>query len=228
MAVSQKNFDEAVKILTEKLDAVIRSQRDINKSIQSLTGEIATLKKDASDRDIKIGQLEKELEDQKLRCDQLENQVLESDVKDRKLNLLIHGMPTERPSQTVEENVKFFLSDTMEISDPIQITKCYRMLGGSVNVTNRRPRPAPIFISVVNEQNIQRILNSVRKLKGSGIRVCTDLPPKLNAIRNELLAKAKDLRESDSAKFTRVKQKGSKLWLESKSTASSPWERVMD
>ena len=140
MAVSQKNFDEAVKILTEKLDAVIRSQRDINKSIQSLTGEIATLKKDASDRDIKIGQLEKELEDQKLRCDQLENQVLESDVKDRKLNLLIHGMPTERPSQTVEENVKIFLSDTMEISHPIQITKCYRMLGGSVNVTNRRPR----------------------------------------------------------------------------------------
>ena len=48
------------------------------------------------------------MEDQKLRCDQLENQVLESDVKDRKLNLLIHGMPTERPSQTVEENVKFF------------------------------------------------------------------------------------------------------------------------
>ncbi|KAK2719514.1 hypothetical protein QYM36_005108 [Artemia franciscana] len=129
MAVSQKNFDEAVKILTEKLDAVIRSQKDINKSIQSLTGEIATLKKDAFDRDIKIGQLEKELEDQKLRCDQLENQVLESDVKDRKLNLLIHGMPTERPSQTVEENVKIFLSVTMEISDPIQITKCYRMLG---------------------------------------------------------------------------------------------------
>ncbi|KAK2727167.1 hypothetical protein QYM36_007858 [Artemia franciscana] len=129
MAVSQKNFDEAVKILTKKLDAVIRSQKDINKSIQSLTGEIATLKKDASDRDIKIGQLEKELEDQKLRCDQLEDQVLESDVKDRKVNLLIHGMPTEWPSQTVEENVKFFLSVTMEISDPIQITKCYRMLG---------------------------------------------------------------------------------------------------
>ncbi|KAK2701821.1 hypothetical protein QYM36_019534, partial [Artemia franciscana] len=125
------NFDEAVKILTGKLDAVIRSQKDINKSIQSLTGEIATLKKDASDRDIKIGQLEKELEDQKLRCDQLENQVLGSDVKDRKLNLLIHGIPTERPSQPVEENVKHFLSVTMDISDPIQITKCYRMLGGS-------------------------------------------------------------------------------------------------
>ena len=92
-------------------------------------------------------------------------------------------------------------------------------LSGHVNVTNRRPRLAPVLISVVNEQNIQRILNSVR--------VCTDLPPKLNATRNELLAKAKDLRESDSAKFTRVKQKGSKLWLESKSTASSPWERVM-
>ena len=46
MAVSQKNFDEAVKILTEKLDAVIRSQRDISKSIQSLTGEIATPKKE--------------------------------------------------------------------------------------------------------------------------------------------------------------------------------------
>ncbi|KAK2705571.1 hypothetical protein QYM36_015834 [Artemia franciscana] len=127
----EENFDEAVKILTEKLDAVICSQKDINKSIQSLTGEIATLKKDASDRGIKIGQLEKELEDQKLRCDQLENQVLESDVKDCKLNLLIHGMPTERLSQTVEENVKQFLSVTMEISDPIRITKCYRMLSGS-------------------------------------------------------------------------------------------------
>ena len=108
MTVSQKDFDEVVKILTEKLDAVIRSQKDINKSILSLTGENATLKKDASDRDIKIGRLEKELEDQKLRCDQLENQVLESDVNDRKLNLLIHGMPTERPSQKVDENVKFF------------------------------------------------------------------------------------------------------------------------
>ncbi|KAK2724584.1 hypothetical protein QYM36_001170 [Artemia franciscana] len=125
------NFNETYSLSTRELPISIASPSFPR--LDHKVGRIpaATLKKDASDRDITIGQLEKELEDQKLRCDQLENQVLESDVKDRKLNLLIHGMPTERLSQTVEENVKFFLSVTMEISDPIQLTKCYRMLGGS-------------------------------------------------------------------------------------------------
>jgi len=51
----------------------------------------------------------------------------------------------------------------------------------------------------------------MRKLKSSGDRVVSDLPPKLNNIRSGLLAKAKGLREAGKCESSRIKQKGADL-----------------
>ena len=52
------------------------------------------------------------------------------------------------------------------------------------------------------------------------------LPPKLNFIRNELLSKGKEMRDSGSVHLTRIKQKGSKLLLECKKSPSSQWIKI--
>ena len=67
------------------------------------------------------------------------------------------------------------------------------------------------------------LLGNVGKLKGSGMRICTDLPPSLNALRNELLAKARDLKAQQISKFTRVKQSGARLLLQTRNDITGPW-----
>ena len=52
----------------------------------------------------------------------------------------------------------------------------------------------------------------VKNLKGSGLRICTDLPPELNTKRVKLLAQMKDLKAS--YQFIRLKQADASLRLE--------------
>ena len=71
---------------------------------------------------------------------------------------------------------------------------------------NEQGRVSPDLIFCVNDSDLQMLLSNVGKLKGSGMRVCTDMPPSLNALRNELLSKARDLKAQQISKLTRVKQ----------------------
>ena len=116
--------------------------------------------------------------------------------------------------------MKSWISDTLGIYSPITIDNLYR-LGSktSNNITTRRGSSKtetlkPILISLSNDKDVQLIMRNVGKLKGSGTRVVSDLPPKLNDIRNSLLAKAKGLREAGKCESSRIKQKGADLWLE--------------
>ena len=111
------------------------------------------------------------------------------------------------------------LSDKLQVTEDISLTKCYRLkIISSSNITSRKTsvRPAPVFILLDTDLSIQSILSEVNKLKGSGIRICSDLPPKLNFLWNELLSKGKEMRDSGLVHLARIKQKGSKLSLECK------------
>jgi len=112
-------------------------------------------------------------------------------------------------------------SDTLGIFSPITIDNCLYRLGSktSDNLTTRRGSSKtetlkPVFLSLSNDKDVQLIMRNVGELKGSGARVVSDLPPKLNDIRNGLLAKAKGLREAGKCESTRIKQQRTDLWLE--------------
>lgn len=224
-SVSQKTFDDAMKALGKKLDLIINQQKEFAVTLSSISDEVQTLKNESKSRDAKIASLESQLEEQKSKFDTIETKLLEIEVKDRKLNLIIFGLPKEKNQQSVLTNVSTLLTSKMEITDKIRLSQCYRVPQKS-NVSSRKPYTPPVFVTVSTEKDILSIFSSISKLKGTGVRICTDLPPKLNSIRNELLTKGKEMRENGSAQLTRVKQKGAKLWLEYKSDSDSQWAKA--
>lgn len=224
-SVSQKTFDDGMKALGKKLDLIINQQKEFAVTLSSISDEVQTLKNESKSRDAKIASLESQLEEQKSKFDTIETKLLEIEVKDRKLNLIIFGLPKEKNQQSVLTNVSTLLTSKKEITDKIQISQCYRVPQKS-NVSSRKPYTPPVFVTVSTEKDILSIFSSISKLKGTGVRICTDLPPKLNSIRNELLTKGKEMRENGSAQLTRVKQKGAKLWLEYKSDSDSQWAKA--
>lgn len=224
-SVSQKTFDDGMKALGKKLDLIINQQKEFAVTLSSISDEVQTLKNESKSRDAKIASLESQLEEQKSKFDTIETKLLEIEVKDRKLNLIIFGLPKEKNQQSVLTNVSTLLTSKMEITDKIRLSQCYRVPQKS-NVSSRKPITPPVFVTVSTEKDILSIFSSISKLKGTGVRICTDLPPKLNSIRNELLTKGKEMRENGSAQLTRVKQKGAKLWLEYKSDSESQWAKA--
>lgn len=224
-SVSQKTFDDGMKALGKKLDLIINQQKEFAVTLSSISDEVQTLKNESKSRDAKIASLESQLEEQKSKFDTIETKLLEIEVKDRKLNLIIFGLPKEKNQQSVLTNVSTLLTSKMEITDKIRLSQCYRVPQKS-NVSSRKPYTPPVFVTVSTEKDILSIFSSISKLKGTGVRICTDLPPKLNSIRNELLTKGKEMRENGSAQLTRVKQKGAKLWLEYKSDSESQWAKA--
>ena len=224
-SVSQKTFDDGMKALGKKLDLIINQQKEFAVTLSSISDEVQTLKNESKSRDAKIASLESQLEEQKSKFDTIETKLLEIEVKDRKLNLIIFGLPKEKNQQSVLTNVSTLLTSKMEITDKIRLSQCYRVPQKS-NVSSRKPITPPVFVTVSTEKDILSIFSSISKLKGTGVRICTDLPPKLNSIRNDLLSKGKEMRENGSAQLTRVKQKGAKLWLEYKSDSHSQWAKA--
>ncbi|KAK2719368.1 hypothetical protein QYM36_005001 [Artemia franciscana] len=126
-SISQKMFDDRMKALEKKLDFIISKQSELAITVSSISDEVQILKNESKSRDSKIVFLENQLEEQMSRCDTIEAKLLEMEVKDRKLNLIIHGLSKEKQQQTVFANVSTLFSSTMEIMDKVQILQCYRM-----------------------------------------------------------------------------------------------------
>ena len=191
-SVSQKTFDDGMKALGKKLDLIINQQKEFAVTLSSIWDEVQTLKNESKSCDVKIASLESQLEEQKSKFDTIETKLLEIEVKDRKLNLIIFGLPKEKNQQSVLTNVSTLLTSKVEITDKIRLSQCYRVPQKS-NVSSRKPYTPPVFVTVSTEKDILSIFSSISKLKGTGVRICMDLPPKLNSVRNELLSKGKEL-----------------------------------
>ena len=229
MAITQAKFDEGMKRLQASLDKILAEQKSFSVSIVALQDEVRKISAENANLQDEAKKLRNDLEQEKLWNNDLESRLLEIEVRERRLNLIVHGLPAEKHNQSVTSNVLSLLSDKLQVTEDISLTKCYRLKrNSSSNITSRKTsvRPAPVFISLDTDRSIQSILSEVNKLKGSGIRICSDLPPKLNFLRNELLSKGKEMRDSGSVHLTRIKQKGSKLSLECKKSPSSQWIKI--
>ena len=60
------------------------------------------------------------------RIEQQEQRLLELEVKDRKLNLVVHSLRKEKNGETLEQNLQDFLRSSLEIKDNIQIARSFK------------------------------------------------------------------------------------------------------
>ena len=164
----------------------------------------------------------------------VKNQVLRTELYVKRKNLLIHGIPNKE-NENIEETVNDFLSE-MSVRNyrDIKFTAIYRLRSKAKSPRKQKSHPAsdPILVSVLNLRHKDNIMACVGNLRNTGKSVSIDLPFELAKRRKELLSTAYNLRNckvaSDKVSHTKVVQKGTRLWLESKKTSSSNWIKVDD
>jgi hypothetical protein len=116
----------------------------------------------------------------------------------------------------------------------IEFTAIYRLRCKTKCPSKPKSRPAsdPILVSVLNLRHKHNIMSFVGNLRNTGESVSNDFPFELAKRRKELLSTAHTLRNckvaSDKVSHTKMVQKGTRLWLESKKTSSSSWIKVDD
>ena len=139
--VTQSSFEQFKKLTNEKLDKILTAQAQVSTKLDSISAEIKFLKDEAVLRDHKISELKLALDDQKTQSDSLEKRQLAFEVKKRKkLNLLIYGLPEEKVSEKIEVSVSNFIRNQLEVTEPINLMKCYRITLRSSNVIDTRQR----------------------------------------------------------------------------------------
>ncbi|KAK2716719.1 hypothetical protein QYM36_007011 [Artemia franciscana] len=104
-------FDDRMKALEKKLDLIISKQSEFAITLSSNSDEVKILKNESKSLDSKIVILENQLEEQKSRCDTVEAKLLEIEVKDRKLNLIIHRLSKEKQQDSSRECVNIIFID---------------------------------------------------------------------------------------------------------------------
>ena len=164
----------------------------------------------------------------------VKDQCLRTELNAKRKNLLIHGIP-KKENENIEETVNDLLSE-MSIRNyrDIKFTAIYRLRSKAKRHIRQNSRPAsdPILVSVLNLRHKDRIMASVGNLRNTGKSVSIDLLFELAKRRKELLSTAYNLKNckvaSNKVVHSKVVQKGTRLWLESKNTPSSNWIKVDD
>ena len=210
LAVTAICFYTFTESLHLKLDSILCSQSQLSKKLDCM------LKTHSTWQASKIASHEKDSILQTAHCDEFKKKnLLNFEVKDKELNMIIQGLPSEHSGQNTKSNVENLSEKTESLAaDSVHETKWYVLPDKPVNGVTvlRRPKARPILISLHNELEIQSIFKSVSKIEGSGICITTDLLPVLNNLHSSLLIKGNDLRERGLVLTTRIKQKGAKIW----------------
>ncbi|XP_065568937.1 uncharacterized protein LOC136032597 [Artemia franciscana] len=183
MSVTQITLEKALKDLSSKLEAWLVA---ISASQSEIKGQISA----------QLSEMKSEI--QFLNSKLSEKDKLISELNSRK----------EKNGKALQQNLQDLLRSSLEIKDNVQITRSFRVKQKQSNVSicgnAKKPSLPPVVFSGSKELDILTIMKSVGKLKGSALRICTDLPPTLNAIRAQLLAKAKALKDSKNTRLQTV------------------------
>ena len=132
-SVSKKDFEDfkvsinAKLMKLDKLDIILANQNELSQKFVSLTADIEVIKSDGKQRGNRIHELESQLNAHKASCELLSKELLLIDLKSRRKNLIIHRLRKEKGNQTMESNMKSWISDTLGISNPITIDNLYRL-----------------------------------------------------------------------------------------------------
>ncbi|KAK2701312.1 hypothetical protein QYM36_020031 [Artemia franciscana] len=99
MALTQATFDKVFKDLAKKMEQNFANMQ------QNFQKEISVLKDIFIEKDSKISKLEETLEAQRTTLEKANECLLQLEVRDRKHNLILHGLPKEKRGDSLEMKV---------------------------------------------------------------------------------------------------------------------------
>ncbi|UYV71897.1 hypothetical protein LAZ67_9000979 [Cordylochernes scorpioides] len=179
----EKDLRELIAALTVKID-------DWGSKIES---RLSSIELGVQKFDSRVQQLESSLEDTMCavasnakKISEFERRIEFLEMKNREKNLVfydIEGSGTETSNESCVK-IKRLIKDNMQISDEIDVSKCWRL--------SKRDK-APILVEVSEHSERMKILKNSFKLKDINVFVNKDYSPSIREQRRILISKRKEL-----------------------------------
>jgi len=150
----------------------------------------------------------------------LRQSLLQSQVHERKHNLLIYGLEGNEnsPRETIEIIRKFAVEKLKmdeDFAKRISFKNAHRL-------RKRENATTPIIAVFLFWTERDAFLRAGKNLAGSRISIRTDLPPELKLKRSILAREAFEMRRDNNIQ-ARVRERGTDVWIETRGNNTEQW-----
>ena len=205
----EETFSEIIKshleTTNQRLNQISGEVIELTKSLEFTQGEvkdeITNLKND-------INEVKKELQEigeDVLDPDFVTNKLVELEDRSRRNNIRIDGIEEDENEtwESCEDKVQQLIKENLGIESNVEIERCHRMKKNQKNQTNndRRPRPRTIVCKLLRFKDKQKIIQSSKRLKNSGIFVYEDFCKDTMDLRKQLWEKVLDYRAQNKIAY---------------------------
>ena len=165
---------------------------------------------------------------------QIENKLEYSELRDRKYNVLIYGVPTGEGRENTEEIVRDFFDKKLalgkEFAKNVLISNTHRLPRID---KNKSEGPPVIIVKMTSMKSRNDILAACQNIpRGSRMSIRTDLPYRLKEKRSQLAKVGYRLRQNNKDVRTRIRESIPKrdVWLETLnvSEVNPTWKEYRD
>jgi hypothetical protein len=170
---------------------------------------------------VRVEDVESRVKDLQQQVSDVEKKLLEQEVYNRKYNLMLYGLHghENKSSETIDK-LRTLARDKLQIPS---LTVDKMLFRNAHRLQKRDDKPAPIIMVFLCWSDRMTFLEGARNLKrNDGLSIRTDLPPILKKRRGVLNSVGYDLRMREKVQ-TRVREKATNLWLETRKNSSLPW-----
>lgn len=178
--ISKEDFEKVISNLNKKIEKMETDFTNVKEEVVTLRNSQRTMEKEG--RNVK-STLKGVIEDNnilKKKLLELENKMEDDENKKKRENLVFYGIPQEilESNEACNKKIKVLIKERFDIE--LQ-TSAIRRLGRLNN-----GKPAPLLVSIPNENSRSTILKHAKKLKGSNVFVSPDYSKKIREKRTIL------------------------------------------
>ena len=200
------------EILKSHLEAANQRLNKISDEVVQLTKSLkftqAEVKKEITNIKDNLNQVKTELKElgkHALDPNYVTNKLIELEDRSRRNNIRIDGIEEEQYEtwDRCEEKIQKVIKDKLGIEDDVEIDRCCRMKkSGKDRLNNERNlRPRTIICRLLRFKDKQRIIQSSKKLKNTGIFIYEDFCKDTMDLRKQLWEKVLEHRANNKISY---------------------------
>ncbi|KAK7497235.1 hypothetical protein BaRGS_00011529 [Batillaria attramentaria] len=172
--------------IDSKLDSL---RSEVNDTCTTLKSDMNDLKEEVLNLKARNEELLQENLDLRDRLHEMDSKIDDLENRSRRNNLLFYGIsrPENETNEECEKAVQDFLTDKLELEEPVSFDRVHR-LGGRAD--------SPIIARCTFFKEKMTILGAKKKLQGSKLSVGEDFSPRVRSIRKALSPFLKEAKQA--------------------------------
>ena len=193
---SLKDIFVQLRIMNEQFNSLSVDVQNLKQEVNNQTERMGNLGNDVVVLNQRLAIVELERDDLWSENTRLREDILRLQTQSMKENLIFSGIPEDRFENT-EDVVKNFITDKLQIEDPIEFQAVHRLKhkpGGG---------PRSIVVRFEKRKDKTRVLKASPKLRGQSAHVFEQYPAEISERRKRLIPKMKEMR--DLGYFTEIR-----------------------